>query len=140
VLETIVRQQVDWQRDATKLFGSLEARQALELHQSHGTFKTICESRLSGKTTVERYCLARQLSGRIWREMEEDLGLKNATQAELEEHQDFELYEQWREIRSDAIEIIIKRFDSHEVELKEKGLDLHPLIEEWKEARGELKS
>ena len=139
VLETIVRQQVDWQRDATKLFGSLEARKALELYQSHGTFKTIGEPSLSGKSTVERYCLARQISGRIWREMEEDLGLKNATQAELEKHQDFELYEQWREIRSGAVDVIINRFDPHEGELKEKGLDLRPLIEEWQQSLGEKK-
>ena len=44
VLETIVRQREDWQRDATRLFGSLNNRQALELYQENDTFKTIEES------------------------------------------------------------------------------------------------
>lgn len=137
ILETVVRQQVDWQREATKLFGGLEARQALKLYQDHGTFKTISEPGLSDKSKVDQYCLARQISGRIWREMEEDFGLKNAKISQLEKHQNFELYETWREMRQQSLETIIKRFDSHEAELKAKGTDLRPLVEEWRKTHGQ---
>lgn len=136
VLETIVRQQVDWQKEATRLFGSLETRKALELYQDHGAFKMIRESSKNAQTMVERYCLARQMSGRIWREMEEDLDLKNAKQADLKDHQDFKLYETWRETRQKSLETIVKRFDNHEAELKEKGANLRPLVEAWRSTSG----
>jgi len=140
VLETIVRQQVEWQREATKLFGSLETRKALELYQDHGAFKVIKEASTNAQTMVKKYCLARQISGRIWREMEEDLGLKNAKQADLKEHQDFGLYEIWKETRQKSLEVIVKRFDNHEAELKEKGINLRPLMEEWQQAHGTEKT
>lgn len=51
VLETIIRQQEGWQRDATRLFGSLNTRQAIELYQENGAFKTINEPAPNGKDT-----------------------------------------------------------------------------------------
>jgi Ti-type conjugative transfer relaxase TraA len=51
VLETIVRQQEGWQRDATRLFGSLNTRQAIEFYQENGAFKTINEPAPNGKDT-----------------------------------------------------------------------------------------
>jgi Ti-type conjugative transfer relaxase TraA len=51
ILETIVRQQEGWQRDATRLFGSLNTRQAIKLYQEHGAFKTINEPASNGKDT-----------------------------------------------------------------------------------------
>jgi len=43
VLETVVRQQMDWQREATRLFGTLHAKSALKLYQEKGCFTTIRE-------------------------------------------------------------------------------------------------
>jgi Ti-type conjugative transfer relaxase TraA len=51
VLETIVRQKEDWQREATRLFGSLNTRQAIELYLDKGAFKTIEESSPNVKDT-----------------------------------------------------------------------------------------
>ena len=51
VLETIVRQEEGWQRDATRFFGTLNTRQAIELYQEKGAFKTIEESSSNNKDT-----------------------------------------------------------------------------------------
>lgn len=133
-LETIVRQNVDWQRQASHFFGKQETRKALKMYQDNGLMKIVSEKGLEDRTVVEQYCLARQISGRIWKDMGEDLGLNKATTGQVKGHQDFDLYIQWKDERQKSMESIIKNFDTHESELKAKGLDLRPLVEKWRQA------
>lgn len=48
-LETILRQQIDWQKDATQLFGKMQTRDALQMYQDRGhvTFVNEDESNLA---------------------------------------------------------------------------------------------
>lgn len=146
VLETIVRQKIEWQRHASRLFGQQETRKALEMYHEHGAFKRIQEKELSSSsvTTVERYCLARQMSGRIWQEMVEDVkqskgitGQLDVKQhmGDLQKHQDYVFYKEWQETRKDLVQSIMVNFSSHRDELAKKGADLErfdPLAKEAK--------
>jgi ATP-dependent exoDNAse (exonuclease V) alpha subunit len=79
VLETVVRQQEDWQREATRLFGSEQAGKALALYQEKGAFKIVEEKGpvVKSDQLVDQYCLARQMSRRIWKEMIADYEQKH---------------------------------------------------------------
>jgi len=117
VLETIVRQQEDWQRDATRLFGSLNTRKALEIYQDKGIFKTIDESPGKERDALERFCLARQVSGRIWREMQNDINREvqrdiNDQKTDVN-HPDISLHCEWQKIRQDAVQDILLNLDQY---------------------------
>lgn len=149
VLETIVRQKEEWQRDATRLFGSQQANKALALYLENGAFKMIEEKAnplegiaLSGispeagheanrRQTVDNYCLARQMSGRIWKEMvadyEKEHGKSFDVQSDFKElatHQDYKLYEAWKEARYRAVGEVVGNFDLYRTELEARGVDV----------------
>jgi len=149
VLETIVRQKEEWQKDATRLFGSQQAHKALALYLENGAFKIIeekanpvegialsgispeSEQSLNSRQTVDNYCLARQMSGRIWKEMvadyEKEHGKPFNVQADFKElanHQDYKLYEAWREARYRAVSELSENFNIHKTELESKGIDI----------------
>jgi Ti-type conjugative transfer relaxase TraA len=146
VLETIVRQKEEWQRDATRLFGSQQAHKALALYLENGAFKIIEEKaegiavsgtlplpgeEVNGRQTVDNYCLARKMSGRIWKEMVADY--ENASGKkfdvtvdfkELSSHQDYKLYETWKEARYRAVGELVENFEVHKAELEGRGIDI----------------
>lgn len=147
VLETVVRQQVDWQKEATRLFGKSQTREALKLYQENGHFQTIQERKpdFNDRTRlIDHYCLARQLSGRIWKEMREDCQAIAGSSAPfdtkfdykvIEKHQDFPLFQQWKETRQRVVERIIADYDTQEGKLQERGVDggaLRALVAEYK--------
>lgn len=146
VLETIVRQKEEWQKDATRLFGSQQAHKALALYLENGAFKMIEEKAegiaVSGtsqqpgqvanvRQTVDNYCLARQMSGRTWKEMvadyEKEHGKPFDVQVDFKElatHQDYKLYESWKEARYRAVGEIISKFEDYKPELESRGIDV----------------
>ena len=172
VLETIVRQREDWQREATRLFGSQQASKALALYLEKGAFKIIEEKGhlLDGteesftysyssleytkslkinsqdppnsRQLVGTYCLARQMSGRIWKEMvadyEETHGKKTFEDINFEhlsQHQDYGLYETWKEARYKAVGLLVKGFEAHKEELSSRGVNIEvfsKLVENFK--------
>lgn len=149
VLETVVRQQTDWQREATRLFGTLHAKSALTLYQEKGCFTTIQEKMpdLGNKDyLLDNYCLARQMSGRIWKEMLEDLkaelgdGKSFDPETDFEvvsEHQDFNLFQDWKKTRQGMVVRIIGDYDNQQHALKGRGVDvkaLGSLVAEYKAA------
>jgi Ti-type conjugative transfer relaxase TraA len=150
VLETIVRQQIEWQREATRLFGTLDTRKALEAYRANGCFTTVQEKAPDGMDQdklLDHFCLARQMSGRIWKEMQGDFTkqfekeavFKPETDFEtLAKHQDFPLFQHWKKIRQEMIGGIIDHYDSQEQKLKERGVDvkaLGSLVAEYKANR-----
>jgi Ti-type conjugative transfer relaxase TraA len=118
ILETIVRQQEGWQRDATRLFGSLNTRKALEIYQENGIFNTIDESAIKDRDALERFCLARQVSGRIWMEMQNDI----TTQKLEVEHPDVSLHQEWLKIYQEAAKDILMNIDQYAERLEERGV------------------
>lgn len=111
VLETVIRQKTDWQREATSLFGAGKARAALELYQKNGVFKIITEREPNPEKALETYCLARQISGRIWKEMRTDPTL----------HKDYPLYKQWRDLRQALVAKIEENLADYKPELERLG-------------------
>ena len=135
VLETVVRQKEDWQKDATRLFGLQQADKALALYLEKGAFRIVAEKatsprmgesvisdsspesgKVTGKQTVDQYCLARQMSGRIWKEMvadfEKEHGQAFGGQDDfkpLSRHQDYALYKAWENSRYKAAGEIANR-------------------------------
>jgi Ti-type conjugative transfer relaxase TraA len=133
VLETVVRQQEDWQREATRLFGSQQASKALTLYLERGAFKIVEEKRET-KNTLDDYCLARQLSGRIWKEMIADYeqqhgktSFENIDFEKLSQHQDYGLYTTWKDARHNAVGHIIRDFEVHKPDLQRRGIDTEVL-------------
>jgi Ti-type conjugative transfer relaxase TraA len=152
VLETIVRQQTDWQREATRLFGTLHAKSALKLYQENGCFTTIREGmpdQGNKDLLLDHFCLARQMSGRIWKEMLEDLkaelgdGKSFDPETDFEvvsEHQDFALFKEWKKTRQGMVGRIIDDYGNQQHALKDRGVDiktvktLGSLVTEYKAA------
>jgi|GEM_PF-985597 len=139
VLETIVRQQIDWQREASRFFGTLQPRKALKLYQGHGCFYGIEEKKpdLGDEAkTIDNYCLARQISGRIWKEMLEDIRARDASIKNdkengstvdfeaISQHQDYATHTYWKNMRQYFVETIIHGFDTHKAELEARGVDV----------------
>lgn len=138
VLETVVRQQEDWQREATRLFGFEQAGNALALYQEKGAFKIVEEKgTASGPTQlVDQYCLARQMSGRIWKEMIADYVQEHGkvTFGEikfevLSKHQDFDLYQSWKSKREALVKDILVNYSEQKGALEEKGIDIQKFDE-----------
>jgi Ti-type conjugative transfer relaxase TraA len=147
VLETIVRQQIEWQREATCLFGTLETRKALESYQANGCFTTVQEKTpdwMDQDKLLDHFCLARQMSGRIWKEMQgdftkefgKDVVFNPETDFEtLAKHQDFPLFQNWKKTRQAMVGRIIDHYGNQEEKLKERGVDvktLGSLVAEYK--------
>jgi len=147
VLETVVRQQEEWQRDATRLFGSQQADKALALYLEKSLFKIIEEQasllgkedasilkELDNKQLLDRYCLARQMSGRIWNEMKVDYekehgktDFETINYEHLSQHQDYKLYETWRDERYKVVGELVSNFEAYKQELQNRGIDVQAL-------------
>jgi len=123
ILETIVRQQEGWQQDATQLFGRLNTRKALEIYQENGAFKTIDESSYKEKDATDRFCLARQVSGRIWMEMQGEI---NNQKLETE-HTDVSLHLEWAKIRQEAAKEIVLNLEQYAEKLNDRGVNVNHL-------------
>lgn len=133
VLEAVVRQQEDWQREATRLFGSEQAGKALALYQEKGAFKIVEDKGAISRSDqlVDQYCLARQMSGRIWKEViadyEHEHGKVTFGEIKFEvlsEHQDFGLYQSWKGKREALVESILVNYSEQKRALEEKGIDI----------------
>jgi hypothetical protein len=100
------------------LFGSLNTRKALEIYQENGMFKTIDESPTKDRDALQRFCLARQVSGRIWMEMQNDI----KTQKLEVDHPDVPLHREWLKIRQEAARDILLNIDQYAERLEERGV------------------
>jgi Ti-type conjugative transfer relaxase TraA len=132
VLETVVRQQEDWQREATRLFGSEQAGKALDLYQEKGALKIVEDKGTNSgpNQLVDQYCLARQMSGRIWKEMiadyEQEHGKVTFDEIKFEtlsKHQDFDFYQSWKGKREALVEGILTNYSEQKGVLEERGID-----------------
>jgi Ti-type conjugative transfer relaxase TraA len=152
ILETVVRQKIDWQRDATRFFGKLETRKALSLYHSHGLIHTIAEEKVDlqdDAKVIDNYCLARQISGRIWSEMEEDEKKRTGQTRPAHEapdfealsrHQDYALHGHWKNLRHHFVQRIIDDFDIQKAALKDRGVDIQAfeqLVLDYMASQGE---
>ena len=135
-MDTIIRQQVDWQREATRLFGTYETKDALNLYLDKGHVKFTQEkvSSLSDLVTkgqhrevVTLYNLSRRISGNMWHSITEDLkhhdmGSKEYVEGILN-HVDFKEFKHWQGVRESAANEMVKNIDTYRPLMKQQGVD-----------------
>lgn len=135
-IETIVRQQVDWQKEATRLFGTYHTREALEMYLEKGHVQFVDEKVPDLKAliaqnrqgdVVELYNLSRRISGNVWQGISQDLKAQKVPQAEFLKtavtHEDFALFQQWQGIRNQTATHMKNHLETYRDVLTAKGVD-----------------
>ena len=135
-IETIVRQQVDWQKEATRLFGTYHTREALEMYLEKGHVQFVDEKVLDLKAlmaqdrqgdVVELYSLSRRICGNVWQGISQDLKAQKVPQVEFLKtavtHEDFALFKHWQDIRNQTATHIKNHMETYRDVLTAKGLD-----------------
>jgi Ti-type conjugative transfer relaxase TraA len=135
-IETIVRQQVDWQKEATRLFGTYHTREALEMYLEKGhvqfveekvpDLKTLISQNRQGDV-VELYNLSRRICGNMWQSMADDLKEQKIPQDQVLKtavtHEDYTLFKHWQEIRNQIAVHMKDHLDTYRNMMTEKGVD-----------------
>jgi Ti-type conjugative transfer relaxase TraA len=130
-LEHIVRQKVDWQKEATVLFGQNRTREALQKYHDHGCIQ-VCKEQVTSlddllknhdyREVVLLYNLSRRLAGNIYHEMLADIK-KHEPWKYIRTHRDYEDYREWRDRRDNCAKSILSNLDHCRSYLKELGVD-----------------
>ncbi|MGI4851402.1 MAG: AAA family ATPase [Janthinobacterium lividum] len=135
-MDTIIRQQVDWQREATRLFGTYETKEALNLYLDKGHIQFIGEkvdtldklvAKDQHREVITLYNLSRRVSGNMWHIITEDLkqhevGSKEFTRGVFN-HFDFEEFKHWQGVRQSAASEMISNIDTYRPLMKQQGVD-----------------
>ncbi|MGI4815298.1 MAG: AAA family ATPase, partial [Janthinobacterium lividum] len=135
-MDTIIRQQVDWQGEATRLFGTYETKDALNLYLDKGHIQFIGEKvdtldklidKGQHREVVTLYNLSRRVSGNIWHSITEDLkqhevGSKEFTRG-IFTHVDFEEFKHWQGMRQSAASQMVSNIDTYRPLMKQQGVD-----------------
>ncbi|MBL0942256.1 MAG: AAA family ATPase, partial [Alphaproteobacteria bacterium] len=135
-LETIVRQKEDWQREATKLFGQLKTREAIEAYYKKDCIEFVEEKvpelkalkdNQDHRGVVELYNLSRRVAGNIYHSMLDDfkeMGFSHRLSfQELSGHQDFELYQEWKTRRDECVKHMHDNLNDCKSIMKKLGVD-----------------
>ncbi|GAO97376.1 multifunctional conjugation protein TraI [Caedimonas varicaedens] len=135
-IETVVRQKETWQREASRLFGTYETRQALQMYQDRGHVQFVEEKipDLQGlmaqekhREIVECYNLSRRLCGNIYHKISEEAESKNLSSQEtfvfLKKHQDYAVFKHWQTLRRSASDSILSHLEDCRPLMKELGVD-----------------
>jgi ATP-dependent exoDNAse (exonuclease V) alpha subunit len=132
-IETVVRQKEAWQREASRLFGTHETRQALKLYQDRGHVQFVEEkvpdlkglmAQKNHREIVECYNLSCRICGNIYHKIAEEAESRNLSPQEiftfLKQHQDYGIFKQWQTLRRSASEYMLSHLE-----------DCRPLMKEW---------
>ncbi len=151
-LERVIRQKEAWQQEATKLFGTLKTRQALQVYQDKGYINFIEEHKPSiphliqqknHNEIVKAYNLSRRMVGNIYHTMLEDLKEQNPLEKQLYKlirfHQDYERYKEWRDIKAACAEHMMQNLESCRAFMKELGVDPFKFAEQFVDKHQSLK-
>ena len=135
-IETIVRQNVAWQKEATRLFGTYQTREALGMYLDRGHVQFVEEkvadldrlvSQNRHRDVVELYTLSRRVCGTIWHTISEDLKELKIPQKEFLKtairHKDFALFQEWQHMRQKTADHMVDHIATYRTLMKEKGVD-----------------
>lgn len=143
-LEKVVRQQEEWQQEATKIFGTLRTREALQTYHQKGyvqffeekesSIAELIETRSHSKI-VETYNLSRRLVGNIYHSMIEDIKKDNPEEKNLhyhlQGHEDYALYREWRDIKIACAHHMKRNLDECRPLMKGLGVDPQHFAEQF---------
>ncbi|MBN9342916.1 MAG: hypothetical protein BGO76_07075 [Caedibacter sp. 38-128] len=151
-LEKVLRQQEEWQQEATKLFGTLKTREALQTYHSKGHVQFIDEKKIpiaEFKETrhhvkiVETYNLSRRMVGNIYHSMIEDIKEANRDEKNphylLGHHEDYALYREWRDLKMACAEHMKQNLVDYRPYMRELGVDPQHFAEQFVDKGKSLK-
>ncbi len=151
-LEKVVRQQEKWQQEATKFFGILKTKEALQAYHQRGFVRFIEEKEISIaeliKTRnhleiVETYNLSRRMVGNIYHSMIEDIKKDNPKEKNLhyhlQSHEDYALYQEWRDIKTSCARHMKQNLEECRAFMKELGVDPQSFAEQFVDKNKSLK-
>ncbi len=151
-LEKVVRQQEDWQQEATKLFGTLKTKEALQAYhqnrcvqfveEKEPSIAELIETRNHFKI-VETYNLSRRMAGNIYYSMIEDIKESNRDEKyphyHLQSHEDYTLYREWRDLKMACARHMKQNLDEYRPLMKELGVDPKYFAEQFVDKSKSLK-
>ena len=135
-MHTVIRQKIDWQVEATQLFGTYRTQEALEhyLDRGHVQFMEekipdlntlVAEKRFGEVVTL--YNLSRRLTGNIWHSILEDLKQSGVPSDQLlsgaASHEDFGLFRERQALRNACAREMAGDLDTYRPLMKAKGVD-----------------
>lgn len=122
-LTTVLRQKIDWQKEATVLFGEGNAKEALRLYGGKGRIITVAEE--LPEDIVERYNLTRRIAGNISHAINQDLeqAHKDGEYLTLKGHPDYHVFKKWKNLRDEATATIFKDLERYKPQLQAQGVD-----------------
>ena len=135
-MDTIIRQQVDWQREATRLFGTYQTKEALTLYLDKGHVTFVDEPVVSlekrvlngqHRDVVDLYNLARRVAGHLWHHMTEDLKDRGIADRDVLKHvgghMDFRRFKQWQKLRQRVACAMILDIATYRDVMQQQGVD-----------------
>ncbi len=151
-LEKVVRQQEEWQQEATKLFGTFRTREALQSYRQKGyvhfveekgiPIAELIEARKHSKI-VETYNLSRRMVGNIYHSMIDDIKEQHPEDQEpyklITSHEDYNLYKEWRDIKMSCAEHVKHNLDACRPYMRELGVDPQHFAEQFVDKSKSLK-
>ncbi len=151
-LEKVLRQQEAWQQEATKLFGTLKTREALQAYHQKGYVQFIDEREIpiaelietrNHSKIVETYNLSRRMVGNIYHSMVEDIKAQNHEENKpymlIKSHEDYDLYREWRDIKMACANYMRENLEGCRPFMKELGVDPQHFAEQFVDKEMSLK-
>ncbi|AIL13481.1 hypothetical protein IM40_08250 [Candidatus Paracaedimonas acanthamoebae] len=143
-LEKVVRQKEAWQQEATKLFGTLKTREALQAYHQKGYVQFIEEKEIpiaelietrNHFKIVETYNLSRRMVGNIYHSMVEDIKKDNPEEKNphyyLQSHEDYTLYRKWWDLKEVCARHMKQNLHECRPLMKELGVDPQHFAEQF---------
>jgi len=124
-LNTVLRQNADWQKEATVLFGQQRTIDAITKYAEKGCVHTVEEklptlkevlTNNDHKNLVKLYEVSHRVSSLMYREMVNEVKQQHPQLTNLypmvKEHQDYDRYVEWKRIEKNAAENILQKSDA----------------------------
>ncbi len=143
-LEKIVRQQEEWQQEATKLFGILKTKEAIQayhqkrfvhfIEEKGPSIADLIESKNHSKI-VETYNLSRRMVGNVYHSMIEDIKAQNPKEKNfhyhLQDHEDYSLYREWCDLKMTCANYMKRNLGKCRPYMKDLGVDPQHFAEQF---------
>mgnify|MGYP002384359631 CR=1 FL=1 len=143
-LEKVIRQHEEWQQEATKLFGTLKTKEALQSYHQKGFARFIEEKEVpiselietrNHSKIVETYNLSRRMVGNIYHSIIADIKEANPKEKNLhyhlQSHEDYALYREWRDAKMVCAQYMKQNVEECRSFMKELGVDPQCFAEQF---------
>ncbi len=143
-LEKVLRQQEEWQQEATKLFSTLKTTEALQAYNQKGYVQFVEEKEIpiaelietkNHAKIVETYNLSRRMTGNIYYSIINDINEKHPEEKEpytlITSHEDYRFYKEWRDLKITCANYMKQNLEECRPFMKELGVDPQNFAEQF---------